>query len=145
MSGGGIRPGLQGQNMLGQPTNVMGNIQGGSQIPIPGYGASGIMTGGMGSPLQGSPLQSMHPLMQYPTSGPAPPIQNPPTGGIAGNPGYSQGMQPQLSGGYWNQLSQMLAGPQYQAKPPITSQSLPGYQPYGQLGAYSNFPGPQQP
>jgi hypothetical protein len=50
------------------------------------------------------------------------PIQNPPQGGIAGNPSYSTSTQPQLSGNYWNQVAQQLAGPTYQAKPQTPQQ-----------------------
>jgi hypothetical protein len=62
-----------------------------------------MMYGGGGQQLPQQPAQQ--------------PIQNPPAGGITGNPGYATGAQPQLSGNYWNQVAQQLAGPRYTANP----------------------------
>jgi hypothetical protein len=93
------------------------------------FGAQGQLPGGPRLPA-GQPLPAQ------------PPVQNPPMSGISGNPGYSAATPPQLSGNYWNQVAQQLAGPTYQSKTPPLSQSLPGSNPKGTLPAYSNFPTP---
>jgi hypothetical protein len=67
-----------------------------------------MMYGGGGQQLPQQPAQQ--------------PIRNPPMGGISGNPSYSTGAQPQLSGNYWNQVAQQLAGPSYLAKSPAQQQ-----------------------
>lgn len=94
-----------GQAMSGG-ANQQGNIQQGltqvGQQVNPSMGS--VQMPRMGGQIGTAPQQN-----------PMPGIQNPPTGGVAGAPGYSQGQYPQPIGGYWNQLTQRLAGPQYQA------------------------------
>lgn len=147
MSGGGST-GQQG--LIPQSAQAM-------QMPMSGAGNLGtnqVLSGGpvaqpgyqgypMGPPQAGTPRApgiiggaQMPGQMQMGQPG----IQNPPTNGIAGNPPYSQGaFSNPYTGGYWNQLTQRMAGPQYlstQGPPP--QRQTPGY-PYlygGSGGGY---------
>jgi hypothetical protein len=146
MSGRGIQgAGSSGQGPYGINLNqIMGQtstpqmMQANSATPAPGaiqaqappsFMFQGQLPGGPRPPV-GQPLPAQ------------PPVQNPPMSGISGNPGYSTAMPPQLSGNYWNQVAQQLAGPTYQSKQLPLSQSLAGSNPKGTLPAYSNFPAP---
>lgn len=153
MAGGGGRlQGMGGSNLpgssgysgpFGQAPQIMGQTGSPGMTQTPQ--APGMATAQGAAPVASHSIMGAPPSFMFGGQGQAPsapPIQNPPTGGVVGQPGYSQGTPPQLSGGYWNQIAQMLAGPQYQSKPPATSQSLAGSNPSGTLPAYSNFPAP---
>jgi hypothetical protein len=134
MAGGGGNTGMQGgiqpySGAFGPIGNMQPPAQQMPQGTIP-QASSGAMRmqappslayqGQTASPYSSGPVRMQAPPSlayggQQPT---APPIQNPPYGGISGNPGYSTGAQPQLSGNYWNQIAQSLAGPSYLAKAP---------------------------
>lgn len=75
-------------------------------------GFGGFPQGFTGTPsMSGGQTQSPNPRS-------APPAQNPNTGWAPAATNTTATPQyPQLQGGYWNQLSQMMAGPSYQAAP----------------------------
>lgn len=143
--------GYQGSSIFGQPTNVMGQVtnpNAGLGTPqMSSVGGAPAMSTAMAAPR--NPFAGSGGLQGFGSGGPPNstqpqlpgqvPVQNPPMGGVQGNPAYSVGSQPQLNGNYWNQVAQQLAGPQYQ---------IPGLQQPGSgvnsVGGVQTLPGAAQ-
>lgn len=99
--------------------------------------APGSSWGGIG---QMRPMSGAGPMGNSPQMGPPPMAtvgQGMPYGAFStpsgANPGNTNAIAPQLQGGQWNQIAQMLAGPSYASKPPTPAAPV-GISPYGAQG-----------